>query len=105
MVRKMSQRSELIEKLEKICDNPENEFDKIIRKNRKLIRKMDEKKISEIYMTRRKAAKLCGIIGYKREEVKLLVNLREVDMNSKVAELEDCFNILEYLLEKAESEE
>lgn len=97
---KMSLRNELIEKLERICDNPENEFDKIIQKNRNLIRGMDEKKISEIYTLRRKAARLCGLIGYPREGIHLLVELKEVDANNKVAELEDCFNIAEYLFEK-----
>lgn len=100
----MSLKTELSEKLNIIAQKPENEFDRIISGNRSEIQNMDEGQLSEIYMLRRRAEHLCSIIPYTREEVELLALNGEVEADSKVAELCDCFNTLDFIFAKAKGE-
>lgn len=96
----MSLKTELTEKLEAVCVNPQNEFDRIISKNREILKSMDEKQLSDIYMLKIKGDRLCRLIPYSREDIHLLVESSEVEAGNKVAELEDCFKILEYFFTK-----
>lgn len=101
----MSLKNELTEKLEDIADNPQNSFDRIILDNRGILENMNEAQLSDIYMLRTRCEHLCRIIPYGRDEIALLVESGEVDARNKVAELEDCFNIAEYIFTKAKGEE
>ncbi|MCQ2484560.1 MAG: hypothetical protein MJ168_04400 [Clostridia bacterium] len=96
----MSLKTELTEKLEAVCANPQNEFERIISKNRETLKSMDEKQLSDIIMLKIKGDRLCTLIPYSREDIHLLVESGEVESGNKVAELEDCFNLLEYFFTK-----
>lgn len=96
----MSYKSELLEKLIKAADNPQNEFDGIIGENRAALKEMDEYQLSDIYALRRKAERLCRRIPFSREEIKLLIQSNEVRADSMTAELENCFSEAEYVFSK-----
>ena len=87
----MDLKDDLIERLEKIADNPQNEIDRIILKNKDIIKHMTESQLADVYTLRRRGERLCRLIPYKREEIALLSESGEVSVKSKVAELENCF--------------
>lgn len=95
----LSQQKDLLEKLSFIADNPENEFDKIIHRNKDLLKNMSEKNLAEIYLLRKKCQRLCGILPYKRDEIAELVNNGEVNTDSIFTKLEYNFIILEHIFE------
>lgn len=95
----MSQKAELYNKLYAIAEKPENEFDKIIKRNKSILKNLNEKNLAEIYMLRKKCLRLCSIVPYKREEIAELVNNNEVKTDSIITKLEDCFVILEHIFE------
>lgn len=101
----MGLKNELKEKLEKIADNPQNSFDRIILDNRGILENMSEAQLSDIYMLRKKCENLCRIIPYEREEIALLVESGEVDPKNRIAELHDCFTAAEYIFAKAKNED
>lgn len=100
----MSLKNNLTDKIIEVSAEPQNEFDKIIHNNIDIIVKADEKTLSEIYTLRRKAERLCRLIPYLREDIALLTESGAVDTHNKVAELEDCFSTLEYLISKIKNE-
>lgn len=91
-------------KLREAAANPRNEFDVIIHNNTDALERADEKQLSEIYTLRRKAEKLCRLIPYSMEDISMLAQSGEVDAHNKVAELNDCFSVLKYLLSKIKGE-
>ena len=87
-----------------IADNPENEFDKIISKNKKCLNIMTEEQLSEIHTLRQLTAKLCRDIPYSREDIASLIENNEVSPYNKVAELENNFMIAEYIFARLNGE-
>lgn len=100
----MSLKTELSEKLNSIAEMPENEFDRMISANISEISHMNESQLSDIYMLRRRAAYLCKMIPYKKEEIEILVINGEVGADSKAAQLFDCFNTLDFIFSKVNGE-
>lgn len=97
----MSLKNELLKKLEAIADSPQNEIDRIIAENKDILKSMNEKQLSDIYMIQMKVEPLCKVIPYSREEIGMLVEKGEVDARNKVAELEDYFRLLEHFFRKS----
>lgn len=97
----MSLRTDLEKQLKEICNEPQNEIDRIILQNKEKLNSMTEKQLSDIYMLSLKGKRLCKLIPYSREDIGLLVRSGEVETGNKVAELEDCFNLMEYFFGKA----
>lgn len=101
----MTGKEEILQTLLEITDNPENEFDKFIKENKETLYIMSEKHLSYIYQIRKKAKKLCSIIPYKREEIQLLIDTKEVSVYNLVAQLEDQYNIADYYFTISRGEE
>ncbi len=96
----MSLKTELLEKLCEIAENPENEFDKIIFENKERLQEMSEERLCEIYTLRRESLRLCRLVPYAREDIASLIENNEVNPNNLVAKLENNFSILEYIFKR-----
>ena len=96
----MSLKSELLEKLNIIAENPENEFDRIVSANADALIEMDEEQLSDVYMLRRRCERLCRLVPYSREDVSSLVSFGDVRAGSRTAELNECFDSAEYIFLK-----
>lgn len=92
----MTNKDELLQSLLQVADNRGNGFDKFIKENKDTLYIMSEKHLSYIYQIRKKVKKLCSIIPYKREEIQLLIDTKEVSAYNLVAQLEDLYNIADY---------
>lgn len=98
----MSLKTDLVKKLTEYGENPRNEFDKIIHNNIEKLPELSEKRLSELYALRRKGERLCRIVPYSRKDIDELIGNEEVSVHNCVAELEDCFNIADYIFSKSE---
>ncbi len=96
----MSFRTELLDKLLIIAENPENAFDKIISDNKDCLPQMSEERLCEIYTLRHESLRLCRIVPYERDEIASLIENNEVSPYKLVAKLENHFLIVEYLFER-----
>ena len=100
-----NRRTTLLDTLTDIANNPENEYDKIIAKNKRYLLLLPERHLSSIYWTRVKACKLCNMIPYSRKDIRSLVENDNIDPFNYVAELENTFTTLEYIFSKVNGED
>lgn len=100
----MDYKMELLEALLKIADEPENEFDKFIAQNKDTLYLMDTKLLRSLIQVRTTAARMCQKIPFTREEIRMLIENKEVSVYNLVAKLEDQFNIADYFFTIARGE-
>lgn len=96
----MSIKTEIIEKLNYAASTPKNDFDRLLRDNREKLENMNEKDLSSLYSLRRKCERLFADIPYSYRELELLVSDGYVKGNGRVAEIVDCFESAQYIIEK-----
>ncbi len=96
----MSFKDKLLEKLIIIAENPENEFDVIISKNKDCLYKMSEDRLCEIAELRKESARLCAKIPYSRVDIASLTENNEVSPYKTIAQLENKFLIAEHIFEQ-----
>lgn len=100
----MSYKDTLFDKLSTIADNPENEFDKIIAKNKSCLILMNEFQLNELSALRDYCVKLCRIVPYSRKDIHSMIEYNEVSPYDKVAELENHFLIAECIFTRLRGE-
>lgn len=94
----MSRRDIYIDKLNQIIEQPQNCFDKEIRKNRKYIEMLPDNRLSDIYALCNDSRRLCKIIPYSKKDVFSMVESGEVSPYKKIASLYNNYIILEKIL-------
>ncbi len=97
--------NQLANLLYEYSDNPENEFDKVIRANINRIPIMNENQLRMIIMLRYQTSLLCKDIPYTREEILSLIENNEVSLSGPFAQIENNLNTAEFIFDKARGEE
>jgi hypothetical protein len=96
---------EMLDEIYEYADNPLYECDNIICDNLKTIPILSTYQLQAILAVRNETAQLCKKIPYSREDIRSLIENKEINLRGPIAKIEDNLCILEYLFAKAVGDE